>query len=175
MRVAVGVVEHRVALRGGGRIPDHGGELEQRVTPAAEPLELRHAEPALRLLVGPDTTAGARLLLLLPAGPGSSVRPAQTRPRHRRRGAKLRRVPRGRRLRSARPEDPDVVGVRGRGGGGVRVPPEEEGLRRHGGGTKRSAMVLVGRADVGCGNAGKTQRKCLSPLGGAALLYSEIL
>ena len=82
--MVVMIVEQRVALslRAGGSVPDHGGEVEQRVAPATEALELRHAEPALRRLLGSDDTT-ARLLMLLLLLPGPGEVPAQTRPRRR--------------------------------------------------------------------------------------------
>jgi len=71
------VLEQRVSLRAGGVHE----QLAERVAPAAEPLELRDAEPALRRLLGPAAARLLRLLLLLP-GRGR-VPPHHSRPRHR--------------------------------------------------------------------------------------------
>ena len=50
------VLEQRVSLRAGGVHE----QLAERVAPAAEPLELRDAEPALRQLLGPAAAAASR-------------------------------------------------------------------------------------------------------------------
>jgi hypothetical protein len=144
-------VHQRVDLR--ADVALRSGELAQRVAPAAQPLELRHAEPALRRLLGP---AAARLVL-----PGPGRAPAHPRPLRRdNRHACVHRRRRGWRhqLRSARGEAFDGVG------GGVRGPAQV-GRGRHGrGGVESDRLVVLVLA------APAVARRSLCPGRGAAFI-----